>query len=458
MDSSHYEILPAAVVCPIDADDVQQLCKYSNERKVPITARGAGTGLLGQSLSDGIVLDFTKHMNRIVEVADDHVIVEPGIIKALLDQELRKRNKFLPPDPASSNYCTIGGMIANNSSGIHCLGYGNTIDFLDAINVVYANGEPGFASGAKFDERLGKLGRLLSPHGDDIKNVYPTVNKNSCGYRLDAVMSDKFMPHKIFAASEGTLGIVTSAKLRILDIPTYRCLAVFAFEDLLCAVSSVPAILNFSPVALEMLDHSVLSGDRTNGSGCLLFVEFAGDSLEIEDWLNGCKAKLAGKCSMLEYASDEDSMAKIWRARKGALNNVMKMTIGSRKPIGLIEDTVVHPQQLADHAVNLLNTYRENNLEYVMYGHVGDGNLHTRPVVDTASGEMVEMIQRIAGSIFARVIKGGGSITGEHGDGLSRVGYIEMMYGKKIVGLFSSVKKLLDPDFMMNPGKKVPVQ
>jgi FAD/FMN-containing dehydrogenase len=187
-------------------------------------------------------------------------------------------------------------------------------------------------------------------------------------------------------------------------------------------------------------------------------VEFAGDNRKIEDRLAACKQELAGRCSVLEYASDEQSMAKIWSARKGALNDIMKLTVGSRKPIGLIEDTVVRPELLADHASNLLRTYRENKLDYVMYGHVGDGNVHTRPLVDTSSGKEVELIQRIAGKIFEEVIKSGGTITGEHGDGLARVGYIEMMYGKELAGLFSKVKRLLDPDFTMNPGKKVPVQ
>jgi FAD/FMN-containing dehydrogenase len=234
---------------------------------------------------------------------------------------------------------------------------------------------------------------------------------------------------------------------------------VLGFEDLLGAVSAAPAILKFSPVALEMLDHTVISREGKSGdAGCLLFVEFAGESSKIEDSLKACREELAGRCTVLEYASDEQSMMKVWGARKGALNAIMKLTVGSRKPIGLIEDTVVRPELLAGHASNLLKTYRENKLDYVMYGHVGDGNMHTRPLVDTSSGKEVELINKIAGKVFEHVTRSGGTITGEHGDGLARVGYIEMMYGKQLVGLFSDVKRLLDPAFMLNPGKKVPVQ
>jgi glycolate oxidase len=461
VDASHYEIKPTAVAYPADEHDVQHICQYSFAKKIPITARGAGTGLLGQSLSDGMILDFTKHMDKIIEIGEDYVMVQPGIVKGLLDKELKKRNKFLPPDPASSNYCTVGGMIADNSSGIHCLGYGSTINFLDEIKMVYADGKMGFASTAKYDSRMKELCELLSPHFHEIRKSYPNVSKNSCGYRLDAVIGDKFNPHKVFAASEGTLGVLTSAKLQILDMPTHRCMMVLGFEDLISALLAVPMILKFSPVALEMLDHTAIMSDSSKALdvGCLLFIEFAGTrSSKLESRMTACRQVLVGKCSVVEYASDEQSMTKIWRARKSALNSIMKLTVGSRKPLGLIEDTVVHPAILVNHAMNLLQIYRENRLDYVLYGHVGDGNMHTRPLIDTASTKQVELMQSIAGRVFAKVIRSGGTITGEHGDGLARTPYIEMMYGKQMTSLFSLVKKLFDPSFTMNPGKKVPVQ
>jgi glycolate oxidase len=460
VDASHYEIEPAAVVCPADEDDVQRLCEYASSNKIPITARGAGTGLLGQSLSYGIVLDFSKHMDRIMDISDDYVIVQPGVVKGVLDKELKKRNKFLPPDPASSNYCTIGGMIADNSSGIHSLGYGSTISFLQEINVVYADGQLGFASPSKYDNKMKKLGELLMPYIHKIRNYYPNVNKNSCGYRLDAVVAGNFNPQRVFAASEGTLGVMTSAKLHILDSPPYRSLVVLGFEDLLSAISAVPAILKFSPVALEMLDHTVVRSDDGNmqGAGCLLIIEFADNHSinKVEERMRSCKQVLADRCSVLEFASDEESITKIWRARKNALNSIMKLTLGSRRPIGLIEDTVVRPDILIEHAANLLQIYQENKVDYVIYGHVGDGNMHTRPLIDPASTKEAELISNIANKVFAQVIKKGGTISGEHGDGLARTSYIQMMYGKWITSLFSRVKKLLDPSFTMNPGKKIP--
>jgi glycolate oxidase len=456
VDASHYEMEPAAVACPNDAHDVREVMRYSFLAKVPVTGRGSGTGLLGQALSEnGLVLDFSKHMNRIIEMSDNYVVVQPGIVKAVLDKELKKKNKFLPPDPASSNYCTIGGMIANNSSGVHCLGYGNTIDFVEAVDLVYANGSAGHASAASHDNNMSALKKLLGPHTELVRNGYPGVNKNSCGYRLDAVIGEKFHPHKLLAASEGTLGLVVSARFRIIDIPESRRLLVLGFEDLKGAVRAVHAILQLSPVAVELLDHTVFlhSGGREKGS--LLYVEFAGKDAQTR--FDQCKLKMAGLASVIEYASDEQSLSRIWSARKGALNNIMKMTVGSRKPIGLVEDTVVPPSMLAEHTENILAAYRENRLDYVMYGHVGDGNLHTRPIIDVSSKSESDMVRDLVNRIFAQVIRKGGTITGEHGDGLARVGYIDMMYGKNMTALFRQVKELFDPDYLLNPGKKVPI-
>ncbi len=406
VDASHYEIDPVAIAYPVDEYDVQRICQYAFSKNVPITARGAGTGLLGQSLSSGIILDFTKHMNKIIEIDNDNVTVQPGIVKGQLDKELKKRNKFLPPDPASSNYCTVGGMIADNSSGIHCLGYGSTISFLQEINVVYGDGKLGFASPIKYDEKMKKLGEFLSLHAQEIKDKYPKVSKNSCGYRLDAVIADNFNPQMIFAASEGTLGLMTSSKFRMLDIPEYRSLIVLGFEHVLAAVSAVPAILQLSPVALEMVDGSILlPSDQSNQTryGCLLFVEFSGSRLraDVEDAIQLCKQKVAGTSFVIEYAADEQSITKMWMARKNALNNIIKLTIGNRKPIGLIEDTVVRPDILVEHTANLLRIYRENKLDYVLYGHVGDGNMHTRPLINTASTKEIEMMHNIARRVFA---------------------------------------------------------
>lgn len=473
VDASHYSIEPSAIAYPLDEHDLSRICQYGYSKNISITARGAGTGLLGQSLNNQIILDFTKHMNKILEIGPDYVLVQPGLVKGVLDKELKKRGKFLPPDPVSTNYCTIGGMIANNSSGVHALGYGSTIEFLDMVNIVYSNGSFGCIGSrdtlSSYDERITKLYGLVSPYTDLIQMRYPRVTKNSCGYRLDAVINnEKFYPQKIFAASEGTLGIVASAKLKIIDIPLFRATIVFGFEDLLSAISVVPVALRLYPVALEMLDHTVSRDQDTNklsrglggsnNGGTLLFVEFAGNTLvDVEQKVTECKNKLSSKSKILASVTDENSSRRIWEARRSALNNAMKLTVGSRKPAGLIEDTVVNPNILYDYTGFLLQKYNDNKLDYVMYGHAGNGNLHTRPIIDMDSRTELELFNIIGDEVFTRVISCGGTITGEHGDGIARSKYIKSMYGTQLVSIFEQIKKLFDPRNIMNPGKKVTI-
>jgi FAD/FMN-containing dehydrogenase len=375
-------------------------------------------------------------------------------------------------------------MIANNSSGIHALGYGNTIDFLEGIEIVYSNGNIESLFESKEDtysytsrdshevytEKMPRLYKLFTT--DVLQNIslyFPKVTKNSCGYRLDSVIRDnkQFLPHKIFASSECTLGITTSAKFKVLDLPLYRCLIVIGFENILKAVKSVSLILGFSPSALELLDSSVLlfenminiaKGDKLYSlkKGTILFVEFDGnDLLNVELRLKLCRDKLSSYGEIIEVALDINSIEKIWSARKSALNNVMKLTVGSRKPISLIEDTVVNPNYLYDYTLYLLNIYKKYKLDYVFYGHAGNGNLHTRPIIDTSLDTSKELIESLASEVFSKVYELSGSITAEHGDGISRSKYIPAMYGKTIFELFKKIKYIFDPTNIMNPGKKV---
>ena len=485
VDASEFEILPSTIIQVKDKEEISNICKYAYYNHLSITGRGAGTGLLGQSLSTGISLDFTKYMNKINELENDYVMVQPGIVKAVLDKELKKKGKFLPPDPASSNFCTIGGMIANNSSGIHALGYGNTIDFLDGIEIIYSNGfiEPLFKKSYSIHDsakkeshslRTNKINQLFKLFSSDILQYislkFPKVTKNSCGYRIDTLIdnSKRYLPHKIFASSEGTLGITTLAKFRILDLPLYRSVMVIGFENILKAVKSVPTILSFFPTSLELLDHSVLCYEKivrnkfnfkvnnNNNGGTLLFVEFAGDDVvTIELKIQLCKEKLHGYGEILEVTSDNVSCERIWAARKNALNNVMKLTVGSRKPISLIEDTIVNPEYLYDYTLFLLKIYKKYKLDYIFYGHAGNGNLHTRPVIDTASSKYKDLIASLATDVFSKVYELSGSITAEHGDGISRTKYIPQMYGNTIFEIFKNIKFIFDPTNIMNPGKKV---
>lgn len=243
---------------------------------------------------------------------------------------------------------------------------------------------------------------------------------------------------------------------------------VIGFENILKAVKVVPIVLTFFPSALELLDSSVLYYENMlydnkvsykfddNKRGTLLFVEFDGNNLvNIELRLRLCREKLCAYGEIIEVTSDKVSSEKIWAARKSALNNVMKLTVGSRKPISLIEDTVVNPDYLYEYTLFLLDVYKKYKLDYVFYGHAGNGNLHTRPIIDTASNIYKDLIESLTADVFSKVYEFSGSITAEHGDGISRTKYISQMYGSILFDIFKKIKFIFDPTNIMNPGKKI---
>ncbi len=460
VDASHCTIKPLAVNFPSDEYDVQKICNYAYTHDISVTCRGAGTGLLGQSLSDGIILDFTKKMNRILEIGNDYVIVQPGVVKAILDKELAKRGKFIPTDPASSNYCTVGGMLSNNSSGPHGLGYGSIINHVQGVKLVYSNGMIGFADQKKYDEKVSKMLKFILSIDTDVKKYYPNVSKNSSGYRLDAIFEDnRINPQKIFVASEGSLGIITSSRISILDIPEKKSLVILKFENILNAVLAVPTILEHKPVAMELLDRgAILEGWKdgdSNGNSSIMLVEFHGNDNSLYDQVDKFEDKLQEKAKILESGHDQNSIDRAWNERKNSLNNAIKKGIGSRKPGGIIEDTVVHPDILYDYTILLLNILNTYKLDYVVYGHAGNGNLHLRPIVDINSDYSKSLMSSIAYKVFSYIGKVHGSISGEHGDGLLRTKYIPMMYGSAMYEIFKQIKIIFDDKKIFNPGKKI---
>ena len=462
VDASHCTLKPSIVSFPSDEYDLQKICTYAHSHGLPITCRGAGTGLLGQSLTTGIVLDVTKKMNKILEIGDDYVVVEPGVVKAVLDKELAKSNKFIPPDPASSNYCTIGGMIANNSSGPHGLGYGSIINYVQRVDLVYCNGTIGFADQNSHDDKIDEMLKYVSSVNIKLNDHYPNVSKNSSGYRLDAVFeNNRVNPQKIFVASEGSLGVITRSRISILDIPEKKSLIILKFENILHAALVVPYILQFKPVALELLDKgTMIDGWKTdqseNKNSCIMFVEFYGNDDNFYQRVHKFEDSLRQKAKIVESGYDPKSVSRAWSERRNSLNIAMKNGVGSRRPAGLIEDTVVHPELLHDYLIFLLKLLAEYKLDYVVYGHAGNGNLHLRPIIDLESKDCNILMEALANNVFNHVSEINGSISGEHGDGMLRTKYIPMMYGQTMYQMFKHIKSIFDDKKMMNPGKKIP--
>jgi glycolate oxidase len=463
VDASQFQIYPSMVFVPEDVDDIVDICQYSYGKEIPLTPRGGGTGLLGQALTKGIVVDISKHLNRIIETDENHVVVEPGVVKAVLDKELKKKGKILPPDPSSSNFCTIGGMIANNSSGAHTLQYGSTIDFIEELDVVYPNGSKStIGSSRELDERCRSLLPIVLTNLGLIAASYPDTSKNSSGFRLDALIRNgSYFPQKIFAAAEGTLGIITKAKLRTVDIPQFVTLLTCVFLDFINLLQSVPKILSFKPSAVELLGFGHLSSNvvqyTKKGLTDLptIYVEFCGDSLtRLEQQVDRCRSVLKQICISIETLSDTIGCNAAWEERRNSLNHILQISDGNKKTVGIIEDTVVSPSLLGEYIPFVQGVYDKYRLDYVMYGHIGNGNIHTRPLINVQSIEGERVLEHLAGEIFLRVKELKGSISAEHGDGLARSRYLGEMFGVDTYRLFVQVKKIFDKKNIMNPGKK----
>ena len=482
-DASAYEIVPKCIVLPRNIDDVIKVVQFASENNISVIARGGGSGLAGQAIGDGIIIDFTKYMNKIVEVNtnENYVVVEPGLYKGILDRNLVTNGTFLPPDPSSANYCTVGGMIATNASGAHTVKYGSTIDYVLSLDVILSNGELihvesiVIGSDAWYNKDksiegtlLKSLLKLLKPNEELIRTKFPNVRKNSCGYRIDKVLGDNMLDMcKLFVASEGTLGIVVKAKFRILDLPKEKTLLLLGFDSTLRASQSIKKILELEPSAVELLDKTVIRLASTENNelssmlqsdfNCLLFVEFDGtNTSEMKECVNNLSEivhEIKGK--IITFSSDDEEIARLWEIRKNVLSYTMKIREGERKPIAFMEDPVVSVDKLGFLVDTLQQVYGKYGLNYVIYGHAGDGNLHTRPLLDVGNTEDMKIMKDISKDLLNAITSVNGSISGEHGDGLARSEFIRDVYGDGIYQLFVKIKEMFDPNNIMNPNKKI---
>ncbi len=487
-DASLYEILPLCIVIPKTERDVITTVKYAYEKHISVTPRGGGTALAGQSVSSGIIIDLSKYLNAILEVASEegYVIVEPGVNKSELDRHLKDFGKFFPPDPSSSDFCTIGGMIANNSGGPHTVKYGSVIDYVISVKVALSNGEvietrPVKIGGDEWhnivdnDTQESKIyrevNRLIKENTKIIREKAPKVTKNCSGYRLDTLLrqEDTLDLGRIFAASEGTLGIVLQAKLRILDAPLFRGTVMLQFDSLEKMGRAVSDVLKTNPSAVELLDHHVirlasnnypeLKAEIPDSVKAVLLVEFDGmSSDEVEFGMKQLEEYIAKQSKLISKAEFAYTLAeaeKFWSIRKKSLPYTMNLRKGGRRPVPFIEDVVVQPERLAAFIRHLYDIYEKYGVEGVIYGHAGDGQLHTRPLLDMKEKTDIDTMTKIADEVFNLVIEYRGSITGEHGDGLVRSRYVEQMFGSKVYKIFNQVKSVFDPTDIMNPGKKM---
>jgi len=440
VDASSYQIIPKMVIIPKNEKDVVNAIKIAKKCKTSVTVRGAGTSLVGSALNNGIILDM-KNFDSI-RLAKDHVTIGPGTIKGKLDKKLKEYKKFFPPNPSIGSFCSIGGMLGNNSSGSRSLKYGSVIDNVTEITFIDGNGNK---ITLPKNKRVAK--KILEFSKKIDRNKFPNVTKNSSGYRIDEVRSINDS-HKLFIGSEGTLGIILSAKLRIKDNPRKRILFVIEYKTIKNAIKNCIEINKTKPSAIEFVDRTTLNQIKfkfDRKTKCLLFVEY-------DDKINSNekKIKLIVTGKIIKELKRGSDISRWWKYRDSSLHYSLKSIIKEKRIPHIIEDAAVPLENLQKLFLVINKINKKYKTRSVLYGHVGNGNIHVRLISDRKKNTI---IKNIAIQYFDEVIKLGGTITAEHGDGLARSEFVKRQYGAKNYQVFKQIKKFFDPKNVLNPGK-----
>jgi FAD/FMN-containing dehydrogenase/Fe-S oxidoreductase len=484
-DASVYQIVPLGVVLPASEADVVHTVKVCAAHGLPLTARGGGTSQAGQAIGPGVILDFSKHFHEIVEInpTERWVRVRPGCVLDDLNLALQPHGLQFAPDVSTSNRATIGGMIANNSCGAHSIVYGKTVDHVAGLRVVLADVsviEVKLLPPAEVEVKCRQpdlegscyraVQRLAQTHASEIERRYPKVLRRVGGYNLDRFLgAAPFNLAGLLVGSEGTLGITVEARLALVPLPRARALLVVQFAELLDALAATPAILSPGPSAVEVVDRYVLDSTRHNAEaarlrgflkgdpGAILLIEFFGDDpAELSSRLAALENDLRGRGhgDHFHRAADAAEQAQIWKLRRMALGLSMAQK-GDAKAISFVEDSAVAPEHLRDYIADFLDVVRRHGTTAGVYAHASVGCLHVRPVIDLKTESGVRQFEAIAEQVSDLVLKYGGALSGEHGDGLVRSPFQEKMFGPELYEAFRELKRAFDPQGLLNPGKIV---
>lgn len=482
-----FQVMPFGVVLPFDEEDVTKLIQYARENGIPLTARGAGSGVAGQTVNSGIIVDFSKFMNKIIEIDPDanFVKVQPGVVCDQLNLKLKTYGKFFPPDPSSGPFCTIGGMIGNNAGGPHSLLYSSMKDNMESVRGITSGGVLLETSPFRFHS-LGespvqgkdhkdfclRYARILNGKETLLEAWKPQVNRNASGYNI----FDSFQKNgsqegqvdlgKLIVGSEGTLCMVTEAILKIRDLPAKRGTALCLFSRLEKAGDAVIEILNFSPSCLEIMDHTLLTIIKEEDPemraalpeecSAVLILEMDGeDPEEVDSRLDDVRSLLLKKNLAFEFkkALTTSEQEKLWKIRKSA-SPILSSKEGIRRNTRFVEDASVLPERLPEFISGMRRIISKYEFQTAIFGHAGDSNIHVNPLLNQMDPDDLDNMERIADEATDLVLSLKGSLTGEHGDGRLRSSYLPKMFGP-LYDIFEEVKNLFDPAHLLNPGIKV---
>ncbi len=492
-DASIYQIFPLGVVVPKSQADVEATLAIAREAGVPVLPRGGGTSQCGQTVGEAIVLDVSKHLNRLLKVDTQTGLaeVEPGIVLDQLNAALKPQGLWFPVDVSTSSRATIGGMAANNSCGSRSIRYGTMRDNVEAIDALLADG-----SRARFGPMARDLGGVNAPdatrdlfrdllalgarEAEEIKARFPDLMRRVGGYNIDALAPNgttNNLAH-LLVGSEGTLGFTERAVLRLSPLPRNKTLGVCHFPSFYQAMQAPQHIVQLNPSAVELVDRTMIALSREiplfrdtvdrfvrGEPDALLLVEFdeedQQENLRRLAQLSEMMAELGFKWGDtgkqeggVVEAVDPDFQKAIWEVRKQGLNIMMSMK-GEGKPVSFVEDCAVRLEDLADYTSRLTEIFRKHDTDGTWYAHASVGTLHVRPVLNLKQEKDVKAMRAIAEECFAMVRAYKGSHSGEHGDGIVRSEFHEAMFGPRMVESFRWVKQRMDPGRLLNPGKIV---
>lgn len=509
-DYSIFEVQPEVVVFPKNKNDIAKIIKYVSKNKknnsnLSITARSAGTDMSGGPLNTSIILDLTKYFNKIIEInsKENYATVEPGVYFRDFEKEIEKHNLFYPPYPASKDLCAIGGIISNNSAGEKTLKYGKTEDYVLSLKAILADGneykfEP--LNEKELFQKLkqknfegiiyNKIYNLINKNFNLINDSRPKVSKNSTGYAIWNVWQKEkkiFNLANIFVGAQGTLGLITQAKLKILPKPKNNSLIVAFINDLNFASEIIPYILKFNPESLESFDDKTLKVALRflpslfkiiKGNVFSLFLKFipeiimaisggipkivflieltSNDPQEIKEKTIQIKNYFQKLKIKFRIITNKLEAEKYWAIRRYSFK-LLHGAIKNKTAIPFIDDFVIEPKylsQIIPQINQILEEYKDKFI-YTIAGHPGNGNFHIIPLADLSDQETRKLIPQIMEKVYKIIVNVGGSLSGEHNDGLLRTPYLNLMYKPEMIKIFEEIKNIFDPQNIFNPGKKV---
>lgn len=482
-DASIYQVQPLAVAIPKNEVELIELVKIANKFSIPILPRGSATSLAGQTTNSAIVIDFTKYFNNIINinVEEKYAVVQPGVVRDQINEAAKVHGLHFAPDPATTSRATIGGMIANNSSGTKSIKYGKTIDHIIGLKVLLMEGvilELGELTHQDYDtkcqnsNREGEIYRsfrkLIFENAEAIESSYPKVMRRVNGYPLDEfIHTDDWNLAKIFVGSEGSLGLILEATINLEPIPKYKAAFTVHYHDRMEAIKEVNQMVTFDPAAIEMLDFNVfeqsIKNNITKGLHqrliigepqatlsieffCLSQVELDQKIADFTVWLD--KNSKAYAYPILRTPSELDDS---WALRKNGLGLLMGDPSG-RKPMPFVEDMAIPLEHLADYIQEVLDLCRLNGVETILYAHASVGVLHVRPSLDMTSQDDINLMKKISDEVFHLVKKYNGAWSGEHGDGRNRGHRLKDFFGAKVYQCLVDIKNIFDLKHLMNPG------